>query len=248
MKIGVVQIASLLGDIDSNIARHAQFVRLASAHHVELVVFPELSLTQYDAPYAENVAIAAEDPRLARLQAIADELGISICAGIPLKSPGGNTITMLIFQPNQPLDLYSKQYLHDDELPFFVPGPPRSPISPIAADTAFAICYEITAPQHAQAAHDDGASIYIASVAKTPSGVERAHERLAAISRDYGMIVFLSNCVGPCDGSIGGGKSAVWNAQGEVIAQMNDTQEGIIAYDPAQATVPAEVIISKLPF
>ena len=79
MKIGVVQIASLLGDIDSNIARHAQFVRLASAHHVELVVFPELSLTQYDAPYAENVAIAAEDPRLARLQAIADELGISIC-------------------------------------------------------------------------------------------------------------------------------------------------------------------------
>lgn len=242
MKIGVVQIASLLGDIDGNITRHEQVVRLASAHQIELVVFPELSLTQYDAPYAENVAIAADDPRLARLQALADELDIRICAGIPLKSEGGNTITMLIFQPNKPLDLYSKHYLHADELPFFVPGPTRSPISPIAADTAFGICYEITVPQHAQAAHDNGASIYIASVAKTPSGVERAHERLATISHDYSMTVFLSNCVGPCDGSIGGGKSAVWNAQGEVIAQMDDTQEGFIAYDPAQADAPAEVI------
>ncbi|MCA9885034.1 MAG: carbon-nitrogen hydrolase family protein [Anaerolineae bacterium] len=243
MKIGVVQMESLHGDINGNIARHAEFVRLAASHAVELLIFPELSLTQYDAPYAENVATSADDPRFDTLQTLADEHTMTLCAGIPLKAEGGNTISMLIFQPNKPLDLYSKQYLHDDELPFFVPGPVRSPISPIAAGMAFAICYEISVPQHARAAHDDGASIYIASVAKTPSGVERAHERLATISRDYDMTVFLSNCVGPCDGSIGGGKSAVWNAQGEVLAQMDDMHEGIIVYDPEVATVPAEVIL-----
>ncbi|MEQ8675579.1 MAG: carbon-nitrogen hydrolase family protein [Aggregatilineales bacterium] len=242
MKIGVVQIESLNGDIDGNIARHAHFVRLAAEQNVELLVFPELSLTQYDAPNAKDMATIASDPRFDELQAVADETRVTFCAGVPLKAEDGNTISMLIFQPEKAMMVYTKHYLHADEEPFFVAGMADSGLVTVADEVAFAVCYEISVAQHAQDAHERGASLYVASVAKTASGVANAHERLKSISRDYGMTVFLSNCIGPADGSIGGGRSAIWNAAGEIIAEMDDAQEGFIVYDPQLSHLPAEVV------
>lgn len=242
MKIAVAQLQSLYGDIDGNITRHEQFMRRAADYEVELLVFPELSLTQYDAPGAGVMATTRDDPRFGRLQHLSDEFRLCICAGIPLAGDGGNTISMLIFQPGKPLEIYSKQYLHDDEKPFFIAGMARTPISSLSDDIAFAICYELSVPEHARAAYEHGASIYVASVAKTHSGVAKARQQLAQIGRDYRMTVFLSNCVGPCDGSTGGGQSAVWDVQGELLAQLSDTEEGFLLYNP-QSPQPPEIVI-----
>ena len=190
MKIGVVQLEPIHGDIEANIARHEQFARLAASYQVEMIVFPELSLVQYDAPYAEHVATTNDDPRLTQLQQVADETNIIICAGIPLKNDNGNTISMLIFQPSQPLQRYDKHYLHDDEKPFFVSGTANPSFPTLPSKIAFVVCYELFVPQHAEDAHNRGASVYLASVAKTHSGMERANVRLANISYKYGMSVF----------------------------------------------------------
>jgi len=242
MITAVAQLRSVHGDIGANIARHIRFVQIASFHQVQLIVFPELSLTQYDPPHAKHVATSASDARFEQLQKASDENRISICVGVPLQEPGGITISMLIFQPEKPVEIYTKQYLHVDEEPFFTPGATQSPFSTVSEEIAFAICYELSVPQHAQNAHNHGAATYIASVAKTHAGVEKAHERLAAVAREHSMTVYLSNCIGPCEGSLGGGQSAVWNSQGHCILQMNDTQEGILIYDPQSTDSAPEII------
>jgi len=242
MIVAVAQLRSVNGDIEANIARHQHFVQIASSHQVQLIVFPELSLTQYNPPHAKDVATSVSDPRFEQLQKASDENRISICAGIPLQADGGITISMLIFQPGKPVEIYTKQYLHVDEEPFFVPGVSQRPFSSVSDEIAFAICYELSIPQHAQAANDHGATTYIASVAKTHAGIEKAHERLATVAREYGMTVYLSNCIGPCEGRIGGGQSAIWNSQGHCILKMNDMQEGLIIYDPQSTDHRGEII------
>ncbi|HEV8717744.1 MAG TPA: nitrilase-related carbon-nitrogen hydrolase [Candidatus Binatia bacterium] len=45
MKIGVAQTRPITGDMQSNIANHKQWIERAVADGVELIIFPELSLT-----------------------------------------------------------------------------------------------------------------------------------------------------------------------------------------------------------
>jgi predicted amidohydrolase len=244
MKIAVAQIQPVKADIGQNLVEHRRLIELAAAHQVELIVFPELSLTGYEPTLASQVATAPTDSRFFSLQTLADDHQISICAGVPIITQQGICISMLIFRPNQPVQVYSKQYLHSDEVPFFVPGQSQAlaPLGQPDSKIAFAICYELSVPEHAEAAHASGASIYIASVAKTPAGVAKAAERLATVAQQYGMTVFMANCIGECDQTLAGGGSAIWNAEGTLLASLSDQAPGLIAYNPAQPDLPAEVI------
>jgi predicted amidohydrolase len=47
------------------------------------------------------------------------------------------------------------------------------------------------------------------------------------------MTVLMSNCVGRCDNFDSAGKSAIWNDQGLLLGQLNDTDEGIIIINTA---------------
>jgi NAD+ synthase (glutamine-hydrolysing) len=47
MKIALAQINTTLGDIHANLEKHLDYIRQAKAEGVDLVVFPELSLTGY---------------------------------------------------------------------------------------------------------------------------------------------------------------------------------------------------------
>jgi predicted amidohydrolase len=242
MNIAAAQIASIRGDAPANIARHLALAELAAAQGAGMVIFPELSLTGYQPIIADEVAMLEDDPRLHPLQALADSRRITLCVGAPLVAGDKPTISLLVFQPGMTVRVYSKQYLHADEEPYFMIGDDYVRLNSPGGRIAFAICYELSVPQHAADAHAEGASIYLASVAKTHSGVIKAHTRLAEIAREYRMTVFMANCVGPCEDTVGGGQSAVWNAQGERLAVLDDSAEGLVIYDPAQPGVSARTV------
>jgi predicted amidohydrolase len=233
MKIGVAQTKPVKGDIQHNLADHKKWIYQAASHGAHLIIFPELSLTGYEPTLAKELATYVDDSRLDELQQISDTKHITIGAGMPIRqqADAGITISMLIFQPFQPREVYSKQYLHADEIPFFVQAEPTS-ISMLKRDRiAMAICYEISVPEHAQHAFDSGAQTYIASVAKTVSGMEKAVKDLPEMARKYAMSVLLANCVGHCDDFDCGGRSSVWNNKGELLAQLNATEEGLLIFD-----------------
>jgi predicted amidohydrolase len=231
MRIAAAQTLPVQGDIQTNIENHNKLINLALSNGADTIIFPELSLTGYEPTLAKELATTLDDSRLDEFQTISDANRVIIGVGIPLKNDPLPIISMVIFQPDRPRQVYSKQYIHADEEPYFVNG--RNPTTTLLnhPNIALAICYEISIPQHAQAAHQNGAEIYIASVAKFVNGIDKSLMRLSEIARTYSMTVIMSNCTGLCDGEQCAGKSAVWNNKGEPLGQLNDAGEGLLIFN-----------------
>ncbi|MDJ0756401.1 MAG: carbon-nitrogen hydrolase family protein [Ardenticatenaceae bacterium] len=227
MKICLAQTKPVTGNIAANIERHKAI--LAAADEAEMVIFPELSLTGYEPSLAQELATTQDDPRLDTFQTIADAKQMTIGVGVPTKSDTGICISMVIFQPHQTRKTYSKKYLHADEEPFFVSGESFTGLLGRKNNVGLAICYEISVPEHASRVHQQGAEIYVASVAKFVNGVENAEERLSEIAAQYNMTVMMSNCIGLNDGGICAGNSGVWS--GDQVDTLDDAREGIFIFD-----------------
>ncbi|MDH7461668.1 carbon-nitrogen hydrolase family protein [Chitinophagaceae bacterium 26-R-25] len=228
MKISVAQAKPATGNIEKNIAKHLQLIELANG--TDLIVFPELSLTGYEPSLAANLATDIDDKRLDAFQAISDKQRITICVGLPIKQEEGISISMVIVQPHEPRQLYSKTYLHADEEPFFASH--RNDISlTLSSRITFAICYELSVPEHTIDAFKNGENIYIASVSKTKKGIDKALPALAGIASTHKATVLLANAIGTEDSAQSAGHSSAWDNKGILLAQLDEDDEGIILLD-----------------
>jgi len=231
MKICVAQTRPIKGDLQSNIVNHKKLIDLAVSNGADTIIFPELSLTGYEPELAKELATDQDDSRFDDFQKISDDRQITIGVGVPTKNNIGICISMVLFQPHKARQTYSKKYLHLDEEDFFVTGQSSTGFIGNKPSIALAICYELSVPEHSENAYKSGAEIYIASVAKSADGVEKAIKTLSGIANKYSMTVLMSNCVGQCDGVECGGKTSLWNNKGLLSGQLNDTDEGILIID-----------------
>jgi len=227
MKISVAQTRPVKADIETNIDNHKRLIDLAVSNGADIIIFPELSLTGYEPRLSKELATNLNDSRFDGFQNISDTGQITIGVGIPLKNNGGICISMILFRPHNPRQTYFKKYLHADEEEFFISGQNSSVLINKKPNIALAICYELSVPEHSENAFKSGAEIYIASVAKTVDGVEKAVKSLAGIANKYSMTVLMSNCIGQCDGDECAGKTSIWNDKGILTGQLNEKNEGI---------------------
>ncbi|MFT6865780.1 MAG: putative amidohydrolase [Cyclobacteriaceae bacterium] len=228
MKIAIIQYQSVCGDIPTNISNHLYWINRAIGQNADVVIFPELSLTGYEPTLAKDLTIEIQDGRLDEFQVLADSNQIIIGVGIPLRIPRGICISMAIFKPHQNRSSYSKKHLHPDEVPYFVLGINESVMLDINLGISIAICYEISIEEHVKSAFNEGAKIYLTSVAKSIPGIDQTMIRLSDIARKYGMTVLMSNAIGEADGVVCAGNSSIWNTAGDLVAQLNGTSEGIL--------------------
>lgn len=231
MKISVAQTKPLKGNIPANIEAHKRFIDMAIVNGAGMIIFPELSITGYEPELAKDLASSQDDSRFNDFQEISNANQIIIGIGMPIKTETAPMIGMIIFQPHQPRLTYAKQYLHADERPCFVEGTHQVYLTAGGIKIAFAICYELSVPEHAANVHKNDATIYVVSVAKTVSGVEKAIQTLSETAGKYAMTVIMTNCIGLCDGVICGGRSSSWNTSGQLNGQLEDESEGILMLD-----------------
>lgn len=241
MKISVVQTRPVKGDVRINIINHKRLIDLAISYGAECIIFPELSVTGYEPGLAELLATTADDKRFNDFQEISNAKGVIVGIGVPTRSPSGVLISMILFLPNKPRQVYSKKYLHTDEEPFFICGENHNNCIG-ETKIAVAICYELSVAGHSEEAFNKGAEIYLASVAKSAAGIEKAEKTLSGIAVKYSMPVLMSNCVGPCDNFESAGRSSVWNKQGKVIGQLDDVCEGILILDTDSENVIKKIL------
>jgi len=250
------------GDVAANLASHQRWASLAVEQGVDLLVFPELSLTGYEPSLASELATTAADERFAGLQRMSDRYGIWIGIGAPIRvgsgaevadgtasSSGGGRddgreavqIGMVIFRPDAERIVYAKQYLHADEQPFFVPGRGQVFLALDDHKIALAICYELSVPEHSVNAYSHRADIYLVSVAKTAAGLEKTMDVLSGIACTYSMTVVMVNSVGPCEDGESAGGSVVIDNGGAVVAAMSEGDEGVLVYDTATGMVSSRM-------
>ncbi|MEI9808087.1 MAG: carbon-nitrogen hydrolase family protein [Bacteroidota bacterium] len=231
MKICAAQTRPVKGDIQRNIANHKKLIDLAVLHGAGVIIFPELSLTGYEPALAKELATDKDDSRFDDFQTISDTNEIMIGVGVPTKNGAGICISMILFQPYKPRLVYSKKYLHPDEEAFFISGQNFPVLTNDKSNIAIAICYELSIPEHSEEAFNNGAVVYIASVAKPAAGVDKAVATLAGIAGQYAITVLLSNCLGFCDNFESDGRSSIWDNKGLLTGQLNDSDEGILIID-----------------
>lgn len=242
MKICIAQTRPFRGDIQKNIDAHKKMINIAVTNGADMIVFPELSVTGYEPALAKDLAAHPDDKIFDSFQEISDTSKIIIGAGMPTKNSSGILISMIIFQPHQPRQTYSKQYLHEDEFPYFINGQGQVFLTMENIKIAPAICYESLLPEHSANASKNGAAIYIASVAKSASGVDKAFKHFPEVANKYAMTVLMANAVGPCDNFESAGNTSIWNNKGMLLGQLNDSNEGILIIDTNTHAVTEKMI------
>jgi predicted amidohydrolase len=233
MRVAVVQTQPATCEIAVNIKVHETWVKKVAARGADMVFFPELSLLGYEPKLAARFAMRADDTRLDVFQMLSHALRIGIGVGVPTPGDAGVRISMIVFQPDAARIVYSKQHLHADELPYFVAGLGQITLSGLGGVVAPAICYESLLDAHCEAAVALGATVYVASVAKSAKGIAKADVHYPSIARRHSLFVLMANCVGPCDDFEALGGSAVWNARGDLVARLPAAGEGALLLDTA---------------
>lgn len=244
MKICIAQTAPIKGNVSANIEAHNRFIDFALTFNAEAIFFPELSLTGYEPELAKKLASNQNDHRLDIFQQISDDNKIIIGLGLPTETESQIRISMIIFEPNKPRQTYSKQQLHSDEYPYFEKGVGQVIIKTANRHIAPAICYESLQQTHVADAFKLGADVYLASVAKSANGIEKAYDHYPRVAKQYGMPVLMSNCVGFYDNFLSIGKSAVWTKEGEIIGQLDDLTEGILIFDTETEEIVKRILIN----
>lgn len=231
MILCAAQLQPIACNIEKNISKHLELIELAAANEADVIVFPELSITGYEPKYASELATDQNDPRFDVFQLRCEASHLSIGIGTPTVAQGGVRISMVLFQPAKPRTTYSKQLLHADELPYFICDEVQLIFSIKGHTLAPAICYESLQPLHGENAARLGADIYLASVAKSSAGVEKAHSHFPVLAKEHSMIVLMANSLGPCDDFVSAGLSAAWDEKGALIGKADENVEGILLLD-----------------
>lgn len=243
MKILLAQTQTFAGSVDINLQLHIACCKQAAKLGADLIVFPELSITNYEPGLAKQLAFTITDKRLLPLQELSNTDNLIIAVGLPLFTAAGVAIATVFFKPNTLPFVYYKTYLHADELPFFV-SVANATVTPLP-DIAFAICYELSVPQHAAAVALQQRQLYIASVAKTSKGVIEATARLAALAKQNNCPVLFVNAVGPADNFINDGHSFIMNEKGELQCQLNSNIPALLLFDTVTNTCSTHLLSTE---
>jgi len=231
MNICIAQTKSEKGNVHNNIQNHLKLIERAIEFNSDLIVFPELSITNYEPELANEIATSIEDNIFNPLQSLSDKNQITIGIGMPTKAPDGINISMLIFQPNKNKIVYSKRFLHSDELPYFVSSNNQPLIKINGLNIALGICYETLQKEHFIKAHESNADFYIASVAKPDRGTDKAYLYFPTTAKKFKTPILMCNSVGYSDNFISNGLSSAWNMKGELLAQLDNENQGLLIYD-----------------
>jgi predicted amidohydrolase len=242
LTLAAAQSASVPGDIEANVAGHLRFAERAARQGVNLLVFPELSLTGYELATAARDAILPDDPRLRPLRDAASATAMTIIVGAPLKAAGRPLLAALIFRPDGAVLSYAKMHLHDGEDAVFQPGDGH--VACTIGDTVMvpAICADIGRPTHPEIAATMGAHIYAAGVLITESALAAESAMLEDYARRYGMAAVMANHAAPSGGFASAGRSAIWAPGGERIMRAPGDGERLVIASTRDGAWSGEVL------
>lgn len=242
MKLAIAQIKVVSGEIETNLKRHLTFIKRAGQEQADLILFPELSLTNYEPRKAAEYALNEKDSRFEAFQQASDAHQMIIGVGVPIQQEQGVTISQMLFHPSEKPVCYSKQIIHPNEEAFFIAGNQEYSFSFEDEVVSPAICYETVQPEFIHKVAQKGTHVYLSSVAKKEMGLVNSLPVYAQIARQNGWITAMSNFVGGNSEFECFGNSSIWNAKGERVVWLNELDEGLVMYNTKTEESKAVII------
>ncbi|HEV2677526.1 MAG TPA: nitrilase-related carbon-nitrogen hydrolase [Aliidongia sp.] len=237
MKVAAAQIACQAGDIQTNLAQHLALIEQARRARVDLVVFPELSLTGYQSdPDIASLARLAGCEELRGLAEAAGPMRASI--GFIERGEDGRVYNAQALIGDGPTQVHRKinlpSYGNLRETRYYQRG---SVIAPVRLDpdwrAATLICADSWNPALPWLAALDGATILLLPIASALSAVEGFDNpagwdlNLRHTALTYGLPIVMAN---HCGGNLDfWGGSRILDAFGRECARADATTGLIVA-------------------
>ena len=240
LTVGLAQIDCRLGDLEANFERHLAWIERARAQGVDLLVFPELSLTGYRLLHlTSRVALPARAPLLERLAEAARPMAVA--AGFVEESERGvlhNSAVLMSGGAARHVHrkLYLPTYGIFQEVRFLRAGH-RLDLAPLPwGPTGVLVCEDLWHPELARRLAVAGMRLLVvpsAGPGRISGGdVPISHESWEMICRTTALLntcwVVYCNRVGWEEGSFYSGGSLVIRPGGEVEARAPFLEEHLL--------------------
>ncbi|MBY5984842.1 NAD+ synthetase [Halomonas sp. DP5Y7-2] len=236
LQVACAQINARLGDVEANLAHHLDVIHDARRRGVELLVFPELSLTGYGlGPRVLEVAMPSEDPRLIQLAKAA--AGMQVIVGfVEEASPGEIYNALAILQDGRVAAVHRKLNLPTygglEEGKWFSHGSRLTevPVRPGWSTTSM-ICADLWNPALVHAALLARPAVLCAPI-NSASGIvseDFSNEdnwvlNVRFYAMTYGTPVLMANRYGAEGDSHFWGGSRILGPRGDTLAEAEDRE------------------------
>lgn len=232
LTVGLAQCDAVLGDVAANAKGHRAWIDRAREAGVQLLVFPELSLTGYLLQdMVPEVSRNATDAVLTGLSEAAGDMALCV-GGIEESAGHGQFIASFYLEGGRVSHIHRKAYLASygvfDEARYVGEGDRIA-----AADTrfgriGFCICEDAWHPSLIGTLMLDGADVVVVQTAspvrdlregEIPRNALIWQDTLRCYARLYGSYILFCNRVGTEDGLVFWGRSVVLGPEGDLLAE-----------------------------
>ena len=244
LRVGLAQINTTVGDLEGNVQKTLDYVQRARDLGVDIIAFPELTITGYP---PEDLVLR---PRFVQDNLKALEAVVQGCGGITavvgfVDMPAGRQgrdddiyNAAAVIHDGQLAGVYHKHFLPNygvfDENRYFQAGSEPQVYTIAGVGVGVNVCEDIWYPGDPTRAQAYGGAQVIININGSPyhAGKRRFREQmLATRASDYGVFVCYANQVGGQDELVFDGASMVFNAWGELLGRAAAFQEELLVCD-----------------
>lgn len=235
MKVGLIQMDIVLGDIGANQAKALSMMTTAVHQKSELLVLPELWSTGYRLDRIHELAEPANGPTLQLLKKFARENRIEIITGSIAELRDGKVYNsaFVLNSKGETVAQYSKIHLVGlmQEDRYMTPGNRRCLFDLGCGKAGLIICYDLRFTELPRTMALEGCQTLFVP-AEWPS-CRGKHWVILNTARaiENQMCVIAVNRVGSDDNNAFYGHSMIINPWGEVLAEGSETAEEVIVVD-----------------
>jgi NAD+ synthase (glutamine-hydrolysing) len=258
--IGIAQVSPRLGDVAHNLALYEAEVREARARGVDLLVFPELTLTGYFLKdMVSTVALRPDAPEIARLAELSRD--VALVAGLVEETADFRFYNVaLYFEDGALRHVHRKVYLPTygmfDEQRYFARGAQVRAFDTAFGRVAILICEDLWHPSTAYLAALDEAAIVVCPSASPLRGISEGEEiddnarywglLNSFYTQTYGLFMVYANRVGFEDGVGFWGGSEIVDPFGERLARGRYYEPDFVAAEVTLKTARRKRVAAPL--
>ena len=257
LNIAVVQMEPQLGKLEANVGKMADMIaNIATQQAVDLIVFPELSVTGYEggsrfSQFAQRVPGAVTNI----LGQHASEFGIYVLIGMAEKEKVETVLynsAVLIGPDGAPVGTYRKVHLPAEERLVFRPGYKIAPIETEVGVIGVVLGWDLAFPEVARNLVLEGAEVLVVPAAWQAQESDMWRTLLVSRAYENGVFVAAANRIGEEPSYTFAGQSAVLSPRGEVLAALEEPEEGYVMVrldmdEVRQVREDSQIILARQP-
>lgn len=239
LKIAIGQINSVVGDLEGNSNKILSCIKEAASKDIDLIVFPELSITGYP---PEDLLLKPHfiKENIRYLNKISKEIGDLVAiVGFVDEKKGDIYNSAAVMRNKKITYIYHKIHLPNygvfDEKRYFKPGADNKLIKIKDLFFSVNICEDIWADGRERMAERVlKKADFLVNISASPYHIGKIEERkriIGAKAKRFGIPIVYCNLVGGQDELVFDGRSALFGKDGSIIVEAKAFEEDLLIFD-----------------